>query len=84
MKKFLYLASIIGLLCFTGFNPPSKDNDPSPTFGKSFAFSSSRLNKLEWGYTFQYDGHDYLDFGENFTVRSIVHNPECKKCKAKQ
>ena len=71
MKKILFLVFCISLTS-CGLNPNRMNNN----------FTS---NNIPWECVteFNYKGHDYIKFNEQFGYKGfagVVHSPECKKC----
>lgn len=69
----IFIAVAVGMLPFSLIGRNAKKNDPRES-------TSEEVIKAT---TFDYKGHQYILFEENrsFGASSILHNPDCKKCK---
>ena len=72
----IFIAVAVGLLPFSLLSHNAEKNDPRESTSEEAIKARS----------FDYKGHQYILFEENrsFGASSILHNPDCKKCKFAQ
>ena len=72
----IFIGVAIGMLPFSLIGLNAKKNDPRELTSEEGIKATS----------FDYKGHQYILFDEtrSFGASSILHNPDCKKCKFAQ
>lgn len=72
----IFIAVAVGVLPFSLIGRNAKKNDPRESTSEEGIKATS----------FDYKGHQYilLEEDRSFGASSILHNPDCKKCKLAQ